>query len=134
MMKRDNYHTKQKYLVFEVIKNKKSEFTVKELYDDVHHEIGLTTIYRLVDKLVNDGRLNKYIGNDNVTYYQYLEECHEENHFYLKCDNCGGLIHVDCDCVKELSLHIVSYHHFKPTKDKFIIHGICDECRKGEVL
>ena len=133
-MKRDIYHTKQKDLVFDVIKKKKHEFTVKELYDDVHQEIGLTTIYRLVDKLVNDGRLNKYIGNDNVTYYQYLEECHEENHFYLKCDHCGGLIHVDCDCVMELSLHIVSYHHFRPTKDNFIIHGICDECRKGEIL
>ena len=112
----------------------KYEFAVKDLYDGIHHEIGLTTIYRFIDKLVDEGRLSKYIGKDNITYYQYLEECHEENHFYLKCDNCGNLIHVDCDCIKDLSHHIMENHHFRPTKDQFMIHGICEECNKGGIL
>lgn len=130
-MKRESYHTKQKEFILSQIKEMKYEFTVKDLYDGIHHRIGLTTIYRFIDKLVDEGRLSKYIGKANVTYYQYLEECQEDNHFYLKCDKCGVLIHVDCDCIKDLSLHIVNDHHFRPTRDKFMIHGICEECCMG---
>ena len=130
-MKRESYHTKQKDFILSQIKSMKYEFAVKDLYDGIHHEIGLTTIYRFIDKLVDEGRLSKYIGKDNITYYQYLEECHEENHFYLKCDKCGVLIHVDCDCIKDLSLHIINDHHFRPTRDKFMIHGVCEECCEG---
>ena len=133
-MRQNYYHTKQKDIILNKIKKKKSEFTVKEIYSDIDKKIGLTTIYRLIDKLVQEGKLHKYIGDDNITYYQYLEECSEENHFYLKCDKCGLLIHVDCDCINELSQHIVKEHKFKPTKDNFIIHGICDKCSIGGIL
>ena len=47
--------------------------------------------------------MKKIIKNDNTTYYQYLGECHEKNHIYLKCDSCGKLTHVDCGCIKELT-------------------------------
>ena len=125
----ESYNTKQKDLILNVLKNKKKEFTVKDIYDELDNKVGLTTIYRLVDKLVLEGRINKSISN-NITYYQYLEDCNEENHFYLKCDNCGRLVHIDCDCIVELSEHIFKEHNFKPNKNKIIISGICKECLK----
>ena len=125
----ESYNTKQKDLILNVLKNKKKEFTVKDIYDELNNKVGLTTIYRLVDKLVLEGRINKSISN-NITYYQYLEDCNEENHFYLKCDNCGRLVHIDCDCIVELSEHIFKEHNFKPNKNKIIISGICKECLK----
>ena len=131
MQKRDQYHTKQKDKVICVIKKRHSEFTIKEIYESLHQEVGLTTVYRIIDKLVKDGIVNQSIGKDNITYYQYLEECREENHFYLKCEVCGTLIHVDCDCIKDLSEHIIKNHHFKLAKSKIIINGICDECNRG---
>jgi Fe2+ or Zn2+ uptake regulation protein len=77
------YNTKQKDLILNVIKKEKKEFTIKDIYSKLDG-IGLTTIYRLVDKLVEDKVLNKSISKDNITYYQYLEKCEHENHFYLK--------------------------------------------------
>ena len=130
MGKRESYHTKQKDVLLRYIKDKKNEFTIKDLYEGLNKKIGLTTIYRYIDELAECGRVSKYIGQDNITYYQYLEECHEENHFYLKCDVCGNLIHVDCDCINELSNHIVSIHHFKIVKEPIIIHGVCCNCNE----
>ena len=129
----NNYHTRQKSKIFNIIKNKRNEFTVKDIYNELNKEVGLTTIYRYIDKLINDGIVNQSIGKDNITYYQYLEECDKENHFYLKCEVCGNLIHVDCDCVKDLSEHIINEHKFKPSRDHFIINGICNNCSKGEI-
>lgn len=126
------YNTKQKDIIYDVIKKQKYPFTVKDIYNHLNKKVGLTTIYRLIDSLVNDGYLTKEIGNDNNTYYQYINKCEEENHFYLKCISCGQLIHVDCSFVEELSNHIISHHKFKLSKDHIIINGLCEECQRGE--
>ena len=128
------YNTKQKDKILENIKKQDKEFTIKDIYNNLENKIGLTTIYRLVDNLVNTGRLNKYIGKDSITYYEYLEECNNDNHFFLKCFKCGKLIHIDCDCIKELYNHIYLTHKFIPNKEKNIINGICNNCKnKGEI-
>lgn len=127
------YRTKQKDKLVEIIKDFDHEFTIKEIYDFLDGSVGLTTIYRLVDKLVNEGKINKTINNNNVTYYQYLGVCQHKNHFYLKCDICSKLEHVDCDCITDLWEHIYNNHEFKPSKGQIIINGICKKCnRKGD--
>ena len=127
-MKRENYHTKQKEEILDVIRKQNNEFTVKDIYEALNLKIGLTTIYRYVDKLVKKGILKKLINKDNTIYYQYLETCLEENHFYLKCEKCGHLTHIDCDCIEELTSHIKTKHHFKPDKENIIIYGYCEHC------
>ena len=127
-----NYNTKQKDMILDMIKNKKYDFTIKEIYEELNQEVGLTTIYRLINKLVNDNILIKYINQDNITYYEYLGECSKDNHFYLKCTNCSKLIHIDCDCMKDLEYHIKNKHEFKVNPDNIIINGICKKCSRGE--
>ena len=133
MKKRDNYNTKQKEIILDIIKKQKKEFTIKDIYEEVKDVCGLTTIYRLVDKLTTNGILNKSIDNDNITRYSYLEECHHENHFYLKCNKCGNMFHIDCDCINELVNHIYDEHHFEMSKEHIIINGICSNCLKGKI-
>ena len=133
MARSESYNTKQKDIIMDVIKKHDHEFTIKDIYNELNGEVGLTTIYRLVDKLVDDNILNKTISKENITYYQYLKECDEENHFFLKCDKCGELEHVDCDCIETLSSHIFKHHKFKPAKEHIIINGLCEKCiEKGD--
>jgi len=131
MSRSETYNTKQKDIILEKIKKHSHEFTIKDIYEEVKDSVGLTTVYRLVDKLVEEGTINKYIDKDNITYYEYLEECDCHNHFYLKCENCGEMIHVDCDCIEELSNHIVKEHDFKLSREHIIIKGLCKKCRGG---
>lgn len=126
-----SYKTKQKELIINVLKNKNKEFTIKEIYNELDGSVGLTTVYRLVDSLVIDGIINKSISNDNITYYSYLSSCLEDNHFYLKCVECGELIHVDCDCINELASHIKRHHKFDLNKNNIVINGLCNKCKKG---
>ena len=124
------YRTKQRDLIVDVLKGKDKEFTIKEIYEEVKDSVGLTTVYRLVDNLVKEGIISRSINNDNVTLYSYLGICDNENHFYLKCDKCGSMIHIDCDCINDLSNHINKEHKFCLRKENVIINGICDKCRK----
>lgn len=128
---RSAYHTKQKEYLLEEITKLKTEFTIKELFEAFERKVGLTTIYRFIGQLENDGRIVKTI-HDNHVYYQYLCNCIEENHFFLKCIHCGAVIHVDCDYVDELSKHIQKKHHFLLKKDHLIMDGICENCFSKE--
>ena len=125
---REIYKTKQKEKILEEIQSLKKEFTVMDLYENLNHTIGLTTIYRLIDKLVEEGKVQKLPGKGNNTYYQYLEECELENHFYLKCSKCGEMIHVDCDCVNDLSHHVKKEHGFELSKNHILMSGLCKKC------
>lgn len=129
MIRSDSYNTKQKQKILEIVKKQNKEFTVKDIYNVFDGEVGLTTIYRMIDKLVGEGFIKKAISN-NTTTYQYLGKCNEENHFYLKCDSCGNLTHIDCDCISDLSNHILNHHKFKTNKENIIINGLCDKCIK----
>lgn len=128
MAREEVYNTKQKDLLLKIIKNEEKEFTIKDIYNKAKEQVGLTTIYRYVEKLENMGRVSKSIGSNNLTYYQYLEECDSENHFYLKCEKCGKMEHVDCDCITDLNKHILNNHQFKINKEHIIINGICKNC------
>ena len=46
MQRSESYNTKQKDLILETIKNRNSEFSAKDIYNDLNKKIGLTTIYR----------------------------------------------------------------------------------------
>ncbi len=126
------YKTKQKETLLKFIHKQKHEFTINSIYEGLNKEVGLTTIYRFVDKLIKDGYVTKIIKG-SITYYQYLEKCDKENHFYLKCEKCGSLTHVDCDCIDELANHIKKHHEFKLNKEKIIIDGICKKCNRKAI-
>ena len=48
MKRNETYNTKQKDLILSIIKKQNHEFTVKDIYEEVKGNTGLTTIYRLV--------------------------------------------------------------------------------------
>ena len=124
------YNTKQKDIVLEKISKLENGFTIKELYNMLDNEVGLTTIYRIVNRLENDGCIAK-IGNDNEARYQYTGKCNKKNHFYLKCNKCGTLYHVDCEYADKLSKHILEDHSFNISNEHIIINGECNKCSKG---
>ena len=128
-MARYNYKTNQKELIMNIISTFNKDWTIRKLYDALDGKVGLTTIYRFVDKMVLDGTVKKIVGKDNVTYYCYLGSCDQENHFYLKCDNCGKNVHIDCKCMSDLVNHIFDEHGFTTNKEHIILNGICNNCR-----
>lgn len=128
-----SYNTKQKRRVLTLIKKLTKDFTAKDVYDSFDGEIGLTTIYRFVESLEKDGTILRVSSNDNTARYQYIEPCDHADHFYLKCEECGSLEHVDCEKVQGLTMHISKEHHFIPANTKLIINGCCAKCAKGEL-
>lgn len=131
-MGRDKYQTNSKREILDYIKEYNDFFSVKDLYKRIicdNKKIGLTTIYRFLEE--NSDILKKISKDDGVFYYRYLEKCDKDNHFYLKCNICNRLIHIDCDCINDLQKHITSEHDFLLDNKNIIMDGICHDCRRN---
>lgn len=134
MQGRTKYLTKSKQAIWKYIKKINGNFSSQELYEMMinnNEKIGLTTIYRFLEELEKNNELKKSFDDRNIATYQYLEKCNHVNHFYLKCNKCGSLIHIDCDCIVELQKHILVNHQFRTDNKNIIISGLCENCLGG---
>jgi len=138
-MKRDSgYNTKQKEkLISFLVSNKSKHTNVQEISAFLAAEgtpVGTATIYRQLDKLVENGMVRKYAFDGKTgACYQYIDEsmeCHE--HFHLKCLCCGKLIHLDCGHLGDISDHIAEHHGFIIDTSQTVFYGTCAECAGKE--
>ena len=132
MIASSGYKTKQRALVEGILsENCGRHLTVEqvvELLEKNGSHVGRTTVYRCLEKLIEEGSVQKYAAAAGESAcYQYLngESCHE--HFHLKCTSCGRLIHIECEHLGELSEHIGSEHGFKVDKLKTVLYGLCEK-------
>ena len=134
-MKNDSgYNTKQKEkLLNYLISNKDKHVNVQTISAYMSEEgtpLVTATIYRRLDKLVEQGVVRKYVIDGKTgACYQYIDSqsnCHE--HFHLKCIKCERLIHIDCGHLKGISEHILAHHGFTVDSSKTVFYGVCSEC------
>ncbi len=134
-MSSSTYNTKQKKLVFELVKNNSQkqlscdEITYLLLQQGT--PVGKTTVYRQLEKLVADGILKKYnLQNSKSFLYQYVDsDLHCEEHMHLRCIRCGRYEHLSCDFMKKVAEHISQHHNFAVNNSQTEIMGICGNCR-----
>ncbi|GHU13185.1 transcriptional repressor [Spirochaetia bacterium] len=91
--------------------------------------IGQTTVYRHLEKLSADGMIRRYALEEGSACYQFVRgaaACQE--HFHLKCEKCGELIHLECDVLDEIQQHLLQTHHFQINALKTVFYGVCKNC------
>ena len=138
-MKRESgYNTKQKEKLLEyLIKNKDKHTNVQEISAFLSAEgksVGVATIYRQLDKLVEQGIVRKYaFDGKTCACYQYIEDEEQcRSHFHLKCLSCGKLIHLDCEHLAELTRHIEDEHDFEIDYSQTVFYGRCSDCKEED--
>ena len=130
------YQTNNRMKIMGILKdNRNRTLTVEEIGKCMTAQgcsVNRTTIYRYLEKLEQDGTLMKYVAEKGKkTSYQLMEpggNC--EGHLHLQCSECGKVLHMDCEFMKELQEHIVGIHHFEIEYRNSILYGICEQCRK----
>lgn len=128
------YKTRQREAILNyLIMHKDSHVTVNSIGDYLAAQgtpVGTTTIYRHLEKLLEQGFVRKYTVEPNTcACFQYASQdgdCHE--HFHLKCEKCGKLIHLECSKLDGLISHICSEHGFSIDPFRTVIYGTCREC------
>lgn len=136
MKEQKSYITRQRLQVMECIAlNRDKHMTADEIREKLKKngvEIGKSTVYRTLEKLMEEGRVRKYISDDGKSScYQYIDEDEDGDcvsHFHLKCTRCGRLIHLECDYIKDIERHVFEHHRFMVDNTKTVLYGICGDC------
>lgn len=128
------YKTRQRAFIEQALSSAgEHHITADELTEQLEkdgHPVGRTTVYRCLERLVNEGKLQKYTAIGGSACYQRLKADGCCEHFHLKCTECGKLIHIECSKISKLSEHIAAEHGFVVNKLKTVLYGLCEECAK----
>lgn len=139
MNSKSEYKTKQREDILSYLQeNEGKHITVNDVYEHLKEKnlcVGQTTIYRNLEKLVDNGLVNKYIVDINMpACFEYINpESHVCNDicFHMRCEKCGTLIHTHCDELKSIISHIQAEHNFILDPKRTVLYGICDRCRES---
>lgn len=131
MVKKRN--TRQKEIIIKFLKeNESRHLSINDIKCVLGDEIGLTTIYRIINSLVVQGLVIKIpLTNSQGYCYQYngeIKDC--QNHYHLLCEKCGKLMHFDSDELNKTCIEALKKKDFKIDSGKITILGTCGNCRK----
>lgn len=125
-MQKSAYKTKQQELLLSYLSGMKGKhFTAEEIrahFEAKKISIGIATIYRQLEKLVNEGKIQKYFIDENsAACFEYAgEECRAgEKHFHLKCELCG---------------HLKAEHGFVINPLRTVFYGLCSDCASKQKI
>ncbi len=122
--------TRQKRIIFEILKNTKSHPTADWIYEQARKEIpdiSLGTVYRNLNLLKESGQILEL--NYGSSYSRF--DGNPENHYHFQCVECGRVYDVDLpgECTKLLQQNAVLDGHVVDTH-RLEFYGKCRECKE----
>ena len=126
-------NTEQKEILIEYLKNNANKhLNISEIQNDLSNEISLTTVYRIINSLVQKGIVNKVpLENSQGFCYQYNpEKEHCSNHYHLICEKCNKIIHFENNEINNIVQKIENEKDFKINRNRIVFYGLCNECIK----
>ncbi len=132
--------TNQRLLVLEALAaNRDAHMAAEDIYELVkedHPEIGLATIYRTVQLLLEMQLVDRINLDDGCVRYEIGEFYDGEgkhHHHHLICRTCGKVFPFKDDLLEELEHHIEEATGFHVLDHELKFYGQCMECKKKEI-
>lgn len=101
------------------------------LIDRLDTEINRTTIYRVLEKLEDDGVLHSFKGTNGTTWYAKCKGCSEngylDTHPHFQCLVCGKV-----DCL-DIEISIPEIENREVSVSQILIQGKCEECLNSNI-
>lgn len=118
--------TKSIEMVLEEFEKSSEAISTVALIKRLEIRLNKTTIYRVLERLEDDGVLHSFLGADGVKWYAKCENCtktvHIDTHPHFQCVDCGK---VDCITV---DIAIPKIPNRKVISSQVLIQGKCEMC------
>lgn len=133
MREKRRYRTKQQEQIKTLLEKQGTQFySVDQLAEQLKKEgtqVGHTTVYRLLERLSEEGSVLKVPSMDgHPAQYRYLAG-QEGSVGKLVCIACGRMIPLECGCIDQFSEHIQKAHQFLLSRQYAVLYGYCENCR-----
>lgn len=132
-MEQKQYKTKQRELIWNyILEHKDEHITADDICAHLKlsgNSVGKATVYRYLDKLIEDNKIRKYASDSNASSCYQLISCEDcSMHYHCKCTECGELFHIECEHLDEVSDHVLNNHEFVINPSLTVFYGKCKNC------
>jgi Fur family ferric uptake transcriptional regulator len=122
--------TKQRAAVSALLDQLAEFRSAQEIHEKLRHEgegIGLTTVYRTLQSLVDSGELDVLRTDSGEAVYR---RCSNHHHHHLVCRNCGRTVEVEGPAVESWAQRVAEENDFADISHTVEIFGICARCQR----
>ena len=127
--------------IFNVLASTESHLSAEDIYFKVHKKypgVGLTTVYRTLELLVNMCLVRRFDFGDGRGRYQLIEGPKGRvHHHHLVCTSCGRVIDYtefiddEEELLDKTEKGLSKKYNFKIADHELTFFGLCDKCSKN---
>jgi Fur family transcriptional regulator, ferric uptake regulator len=124
--------TRQRKAVAAVLESVDEFRSAQEIHDLIRRRgdaVGLTTVYRTLQGLVDDGDVDVLRNDEGEALFR---RCSAGHHHHLVCRSCGRTVEVEVPTVERWAQRVADEHGFAEVSHTLEIFGTCGGClRRG---
>ena len=112
--------------ITKILSERKEALAHKDFQEFFNGTCDRVTIYRALDRLVDEGKIHKITGLEGVIQYALCKGCqekHHHNHVHFNCTNCNKVICIE-NSIPEINLP----EGFLAKEVQCMVSGICSQC------
>ncbi|SDT03707.1 zinc uptake regulator, Fur family [Friedmanniella luteola] len=120
--------TRQRAAVDQILTHLEEFRTAQQIHDVLRRQgdsVGLTTVYRTLQAMVESGQLDALRTDDGETAYR---RCSSGHHHHLVCRSCGRTVEVSGPAVERWASAVADEHGFRDVSHDLEIFGTCGSC------
>lgn len=118
--------TKSVKKVLDIFSGSSDAISVVELVERLDSEMNKTTVYRVLERLEQDGTVHSFLGSDGLKWYAGCTGCsahhHSDIHPHFECASCGKV-----ECL-DVEISIPRLPDRKINTAELLLRGTCDQC------
>ena len=124
--------TKQRRIIKEILCSTTSHPTAEAIYEEARKvlpDIGLGTVYRNLQVLVEEGSAIELTGDKRFSHY----DGNVAPHAHLYCEKCNRVFDIDMEISNDIANRAIEKTGAVINNYRLDFYGCCEECRKKEM-
>jgi Fur family ferric uptake transcriptional regulator len=121
-------NTRQRRAVGAILDDLDGFASAQEIHDILARrgdKVGLSTVYRNLQSLVEAAEVDSLRGDDGEVLYR---RCSSGHHHHLVCRDCGRTVEVEGPTVERWADRVAAEHGFSDVAHTLEVFGTCSEC------
>jgi Fur family ferric uptake transcriptional regulator len=120
--------TRQRAAVAEALDSQEEFRSAQEIHDLVRQRgdsVGLTTVYRTLQSMAEDGQVDVIVRGDGESVYR---QCSPSHHHHLVCRTCRSTVEIEAPDVERWAADVAARHGYAEVTHTVEVFGVCPRC------
>ncbi|WP_299365938.1 Fur family transcriptional regulator [Winogradskyella sp.] len=118
--------TKSVNIILSIFENAHEALSVVDLVEKLKGQMNKTTVYRILNRLENEGTIHSFAGTNGLKWYAKCHQCtthnHNDIHPHFECNDCGKV-----ECL-EINIPIPKVDNRNIETANIMLKGQCADC------